>query len=178
MIGDLIYLRSFQIEDAEDLLLMQTQNKLFFEQYSMMRTNDFYSMDYQKQMIKQFSQLKLQGIEFHFGIFLNDTDQLIGTIDLFQLYRGSLQSAMIGYFISHAHNGNGYATEACKLLVNYAFSNLKLHRLEAGVMPRNLGSIRVLEKSGFHKEGIARKNVRINGVWEDHQVLACLNPND
>ncbi|PMU46240.1 RimJ/RimL family protein N-acetyltransferase, partial [Pseudomonas sp. GP01-A3] len=39
-------------------------------------------------------------------------------------------------------------------------------------------SIRVLEKSGFHKEGIAKKNVRINGKWEDHQMLAIINENE
>lgn len=48
-------------------------------------------------------------------------------------------------------------TEAVRLVVGYAFHELKLHRIEAGVMPRNLGSMRVLEKAGFHKEGIARK---------------------
>ncbi|MGF9821438.1 GNAT family protein [Brevibacillus agri] len=41
-------------------------------------------------------------------------------------------------------------------------------------MPHNLGSIKVLLKSGFHKEGIARKNVKINGRWEDHQTLAIV----
>ncbi len=60
--------------------------------------------------------------------------------------------------------------EAVRLMVDYAFTELKLHRIEAGVMPRNLGSIRVLEKAGFHREGIARSNVLINGKWEDHQV--------
>lgn len=43
-------------------------------------------------------------------------------------------------------------------------------------MPHNIASIRVLEKAGFHKEGIALKNVKINGKWEDHQVLAIINP--
>jgi ribosomal-protein-alanine N-acetyltransferase len=68
-------------------------------------------------------------------------------------------------------------TEAVRLVVSYAFNELKLHRLEAGVMPHNIGSIKVLEKSGFHKEGIAKKNVKINGRWEDHQVLAIVNDN-
>ncbi len=45
-------------------------------------------------------------------------------------------------------------------------------------MPHNIPSIRVLEKGGFHKEGIAKKNVKINGNWEDHQVLAIINPHD
>jgi ribosomal-protein-alanine N-acetyltransferase len=45
-------------------------------------------------------------------------------------------------------------------------------------MPHNIGSIKVLEKAGFHKEGIAKQNVKINGKWEDHQVLAIVNDND
>jgi ribosomal-protein-alanine N-acetyltransferase len=45
-------------------------------------------------------------------------------------------------------------------------------------MPHNIGSIRVLEKAGFEKEGISKSNVKINGKWEDHQVLAIINPNE
>lgn len=42
-------------------------------------------------------------------------------------------------------------------------------------MPKNGGSIRVLEKAGFEKEGISRKSVKINGAWEDHLILAVIN---
>ena len=74
------------------------------------------------------------------------------------------------------HNGKGYATEAAvELLIPYVFSQLKFHRIEAGVMPRNKASILVLEKVGFHKERISLKNVKINGNWEDHQVMAIIN---
>jgi [ribosomal protein S5]-alanine N-acetyltransferase len=66
-------------------------------------------------------------------------------------------------------------SEAVRLIVTYAFEELKLHRIEAGVMPHNAGSIKVLLKAGFHKEGIARKNVKIDGTWQDHQVLAIIN---
>jgi ribosomal-protein-alanine N-acetyltransferase len=65
-----------------------------------------------------------------------------------------------------------------RLIVDYAFEVLKLHRIEAGVMPHNIGSIRVLEKAGFHKEGLSKKNVKINGRWEDHLHFAIVNPND
>lgn len=77
-----------------------------------------------------------------------------------------------------AYNGRGYTTEAVRLVVDYAFQVLKLHRIEAGVMPRNTRSIRVLEKSGFEKEGLSRKNVLINGKWEDHLHFAIVNPDD
>lgn len=102
-------------------------------------------------------------------------DELIGTIGLFRIERGPRQMAIIGYSLSQKHNGKGYATEAVRQLVRYGFDVLGLHRIEAGVMPKNGGSIRVLEKAGFEKEGISRKSVKINGEWEDHLILAIIN---
>ncbi len=178
MKGNHIYIREFVPEDAEALLQLQLDNKSFFEEFAMERENDFYRLEAQVERIKAFAENRNQDSGYNFGIFKNDNDQLVGTINLFQVVRGSIQAAFIGYFLDEAHNGKGYTTEAVQLLVKYAFDTLKLHRIEAGVMPSNIGSIRVLEKSGFHKEGIARKNVKINGQWEDHQVLAIINPLD
>ncbi|HFJ9286865.1 TPA: GNAT family N-acetyltransferase, partial [Bacillus toyonensis] len=76
------------------------------------------------------------------------------------------------------HNSRGYTTEALRLVVDFAFRELKLHRIEAGAMPSNIASIRVLEKVGFKKEGIAKENVKINGKWTDHQILAIINSLD
>lgn len=58
------------------------------------------------------------------------------------------------------------------------FESLPCIASKRGVMPGNDASIRVLEKAGFHKEGIAVKNVQINGEWRNHQVLAIINPRD
>ena len=99
---------------------------------------------------------------------------MIGNVALSEILRGSLQSCYIGYYLDQQQNGKGYMTEAVKLAVDFAFKVLELHRIEAGVMPYNIRSIKVLEKAGFHKEGIAVKNVKINGKWEDHQVLAII----
>lgn len=176
MKGSRVILRSLTPEDAEDLLAIHIQNKRFFEQYSMERPSNFYTLAFQEHVISQFNELAKQGIEYHFAICSKKTNQLVGVADLFQLLRGSLQRAMIGYSVSQTENGNGYATEACILLTEYAFTNLKLHRLEAGVMTTNKSSIRVLEKAGFVMEGTAKKSVRIHGKWEDHYLFACINP--
>lgn len=63
------------------------------------------------------------------------------------------------------------------MVCDFAFNSLKIHRIEAGVLPRNIASQRVLEKNGFEREGLSRKNVEINGVWEDHYLYGRLNPN-
>lgn len=173
-----LLLKPFTLPDADDLLHFQTSNKEFFEKFAMVRPDSFYTLLHQQSLIKKWEQGIENDTEYQYGIFQRETNNLIGIISLFQVMRGSLQSAFIGYFIDKGYNGKGYGTEAVTLLVNYAFESLKLHRIEAGVMPHNIGSIRVLEKSGFHKEGLAIKNVKINGKWEDHQVLAIINPAD
>jgi len=175
--GTNIYLRPVLTKDAEVLLDLFMENRDFFEKFSMERNETFYTIEFQLERIKQYEEDSRTDQAYNFGIFKHD-GTLIGTINLFQVLRGALQGAFIGYFLDKKHNGKGYTTEAVKLLVGYAFNELKLHRIEAGVMPHNIGSIRVLEKSGFHKEGIALKNVKINGKWEDHQMLAIINPED
>ncbi|MCP3032279.1 GNAT family N-acetyltransferase [Halobacillus sp. A1] len=176
--GKSIYIRMFQPADARALLALQEENRTFFERASMPRKDEFYTMDRQLEKVQEYEERSREDQEYNFGIFTKESNRLVGTINLFQVMRGALQSAFVGYFLDEKHNGRGFTTEAVKLIVDYAFAELQLHRIEAGVMPHNSGSMRVLEKAGFHKEGLARKNVKINGRWEDHQVLAIINPED
>lgn len=174
-----IYTRLLSLNDANDVLQFELDNQEFFQTYTMKRPSEYYKLDFQKDLINQKIAKAKNDIEYNFGIFKIDNDELIGTIGLFRILRDPLQSAIIGYSLSKNHNGKGYATEAVKLVLDYGFTILKLHRIEAGVMPHNLGSIRVLEKAGFEKEGISKSNVKINGKWEDHQVfLAIINPKE
>ncbi|MEC0343729.1 GNAT family N-acetyltransferase [Peribacillus frigoritolerans] len=176
--SDNVYLRQLKLSDAENLLQLLVENKEFFEPFSPNRSSNYYSLEKQKELIKTWEQKSKENIKYQFGIFLKKNHKLLGTISLFQINRGPLQSALIGYYLDQKNNGNGYTTEAVNLVIDYAFRTLSLHRIEAGVMPNNIGSIRVLEKAGFLKEGIAKQNIKINDRWENHQVLAIINPND
>lgn len=173
-----IYIRLMTLNDTDNLLQLEKSNKDFFEKYSVDRPADYFTKDVQRDLINKSVEKASQDSEYNFGIFKIDNDELIGTIAIFHILRGPKQSASVGYSVSQKHNGKGYTTEAVNLVVDYAFNTLLLHRIEAGAMPHNIGSIRVLEKAGFQKEGLSKKNVKINGTWEDHQLLAILNPND
>lgn len=172
-----VYIRPLILSDAAELLSLEERNRDFFKGYSITRPENFWTLETQKDLIEKWEQNIKKDLEYRFGIFKREDDRLIGTIGLYQVFRGPRESALLGYSLDQGENGKGYTTEATKLVVNYAFDVLNLHRIEAGVMPDNIGSIRVLEKAGFHKEGIAIKNVKINGSWEDHQMLAIINPN-
>ncbi|WP_298831331.1 GNAT family protein [uncultured Planococcus sp.] len=178
MKGEQVNIRFLHTGDAVGKLQLEVDNREFFEAYAMTRYPDFYTLPLQKELIEIYAEQKENDQAYSFGIFENRTGLLIGTISLVQVMRGPLQSAVLGYALDKKHNNKGYTTEAVKLVVAYAFRKLALHRIEAGVMPGNDASIRVLEKAGFHKEGIAVQNVQINGKWRDHQVLAIINPRD
>jgi [ribosomal protein S5]-alanine N-acetyltransferase len=175
IIGSKIYIRFFKDTDAEELLNLNLRNKEFFQKYSPTHEDTFYKLDSQIKFINDMSKQIEKGNAYCFGIFTKDSNELIGDVNLFQMHRGALQNCLIGYSLDKQSNGNGYATEAVCLAVTFAFNDLNLHRIEAGVMPTNIGSMRVLEKVGFHKEGIAQKSVKINGQWEDHQIFAIIS---
>ncbi len=173
-----IYLRFFEEVDAAKKLDFNGRNRVFFEPYMQTRPEEFYTLDYQQQSIRLGIERQQHDEAYVWGVFLRDSDELIGTVSVTEVVRGSLQLGWLGYSLDQAHNGRGLTTAAVQLVLDYAFRVLKLHRIEAGVMPHNIASIRVLEKVGFEKEGLSKKNVRINGKWEDHWHFAILNPSD
>jgi [ribosomal protein S5]-alanine N-acetyltransferase len=175
MVSGRIALRFLEESDAEVLLHLHLRNRSFFERYSVTRDDSFYTLDSRKEAIRQQQMLREQDVSYSFGIFLRETGELIGDIALTEIQRANLQSCWLGYLLDEQHNGKGYMTEAVRWVVGYAFDELTLHRIEAGVMPKNPASMRVLEKVGFRKEGLARKNVNINGQWEDHWTFAILS---
>ncbi|WP_243297576.1 GNAT family N-acetyltransferase [Bacillus litorisediminis] len=172
-----IYLRFFEESDAEELLALELRNKDFFKKYTTTKKVSFYTLEGQLQRIQRTAEMRENDQFYLFGIFLKESDELIGVTMLSEVARGPFQNCWLGYYLDQGHNGKGYMTEAVRMIVDYAFLELNLHRLDAGVMPHNIGSIRVLEKVGFHKEGIAIKNVMINGEWENHQIMAIINEN-
>lgn len=173
-----IYIKILDKSDLQALFDIESRNKSFFQQYAPERESDFYSLDGQARRLKEIEERKEKGLGYSFGIYLHDTHELIGQIGLFKIERGPAQKGMVGYSLDKDYNGKGYMTEALPLILDFAFNELKLHRIEAEVMPQNFASIKLLIKAGFHKEGISKKNVKINGRWEDHQVLAILNEED
>ncbi|MBD1373516.1 GNAT family N-acetyltransferase [Hazenella sp. IB182357] len=172
--GNRIYLRSFHIEDARQCLMLMEQNRDLFQRFVPTREESFYTIEKQKAVILKRQYAMKEDTGYAYGIFLLETDQLIGEINLNRVFREPHQRSTMGYCLDQAHQAQGYATEAVLLLLDIAFTELCLHRIEAGVQPTNIGSIRVLEKAGFKREGLARKNVRINGSWTDHLMFAIL----
>lgn len=81
----------------------------------------------------------------------------------------------IWYLLDPAHQGNGYAIEATRALLRLGFEELGLHRIHADVDPRNLPSVRLLERVGMRREAHFLKDVWIKGEWCDTLIYAILD---
>lgn len=172
-----IYLRPFQMGDDQYLLDIELRNRTSFEKTSVTHNDSYYTAEGQKYVLEWAIQSFCEKSMFRFAICLKENDRFIGNVSLNDLLMvPSLMTCFIGYSVDGQYQGKGYATQAVKLATDYGFKILRLHRIEAGVMPKNIASQRVLEKNGFVREGLARKNVHINGKWEDHYTYGCLNP--
>jgi [ribosomal protein S5]-alanine N-acetyltransferase len=110
------------------------------------------------------------GNAYQFGLFIGSS--LIGEVNINSVQRGPLQSGTIGYWIDQRHAGRGYVPEAVVVLMHYAFEEIRLHRLEICIVPRNHRSISVVDKLSIRCEGVALRYLEINGLWEDHARYA------
>ena len=112
---------------------------------------------------------------YPFLVFRESDGVLIGGITLANVRRGIVQAGTIGYWVGAAYAHRGHMTAALRVLLPTLFGELNLHRVEAACIPTNTASVRVLEKCGFIREGLARRYLCINGAWQDHYLFGLLH---
>jgi len=99
---------------------------------------------------------------------------LLGAITLDNIRRGPAQAGTTGYWIGQPYARSGFMKEAIAAVVHYAFTTLDLSRIEAGCLPENTPSRRLLEQCGYKYEGVAQSYLQINGRWRNHVLYANL----
>lgn len=109
---------------------------------------------------------------FQLAIVNKNGNKLIGDIGIHFLEDNA--QVEVGYTLAPGCQGQGYATEALKAVVNYLFFELKKHRITASVDPNNIKSIRLLERLGMRKEGHFKKSFRMHDMWFDDCIYAIL----
>ncbi|HIU43186.1 MAG TPA: GNAT family N-acetyltransferase [Candidatus Ventrousia excrementavium] len=146
-----------------------TRNREFLAPYEPQRPENYYTPCGQSDLLRR------QSEDWHekraCRLYLSPKERpelIIGYINLSNIVMGAFCSCFMGYQLDRDYINRGLMTEAVQRVVRFAFDELGLHRIEGNIMPRNRASIRVVEKCGFYNEGLARKYLRINGVWEDH----------
>jgi ribosomal-protein-serine acetyltransferase len=112
-----------------------------------------------------------RGRGFSSGIWFNN--EIAGVIGLYPITRQH-RSASIGYWIARDFEGKGIVTRSCRSLINYAFRELELNRIEIRCAVENERSRRIPERLGFRNEGTARESERVNDVYYDSVIYGLL----
>ena len=171
--GKLITLRSITLSDCNDTYVSWL-NDPEINKYLEVRF-DFHTVEnvraYVDGMLKSDS-------SYQFAIIAGDTNRHIGNIKLGPIHPQYL-FADVGYLVGDkSYWGKGIATEAIKLVVDFAFNELNLRRVQAGVYEHNIASEKALINAGFTLEGRFIKQVAVrpsNSQWQDHLFYGILN---
>ena len=171
--GRNIELKILTPEDAEAMLDYYIRNKDFLQAFEPCREKSFYTLEVQRRiLIESYSQY-LNGTDLAFGIYKDN--MLIGKIKLSNIIMGVLKSCNIGYSLDKDYEDRGYMKEAVRLVIQYAFNEMGLHRIEASTLLDNVKSQRVLLANGFKELGINKDYLLINGAWRDHKTFYIIN---
>jgi [ribosomal protein S5]-alanine N-acetyltransferase len=127
-----------------------------------------------RRRLKRYAEDQRTDQAYAFFLFRREDEELIGGLTLANIRRGVAQAGSLGYWMGAPFVRHGYMTAAVQALIPFTFSTLRLHRLEAACIPTNAASIRLLEKTGFSREGYAHEYLCINGIWQDHLLYARL----
>ncbi len=161
--------------DAPKVLAFYHENRAHFEAWEFSKSEAFFTLGYHQRGLSLERQAHLRGQLIKFWLFGKNEETPIGMVGLSHIIRGPFQSCFLGYKIDHRHVNQGYATEAIEKTIEIAFDAYALHRIEAYAMPKNKASMRVLEKTGFVNEGLSKKLLKVNGIWEDHYRYTRIN---
>jgi RimJ/RimL family protein N-acetyltransferase len=112
------------------------------------------------------------GAWYQLGIVLRSGGELIGDCGIHIL--DDPRQAEIGITVARQFQCHGYATEALRAIVGYLFGKLRKHRISASIDPRNIGSIRLMQRLGFRQEAHMIGSLWFKGQWVDDVVFAML----
>jgi len=173
--GDEVVLRTPQITDFEEWAALREASRAFLTPWEPTWPVDDLTRAAFRRRIKRYAEDLRTDTGYAFVIARYSDGALVGGLTLANIRRGVAQAGSLGYWTGLPFVRQGYMTAAVRALVPFAFNSLRLHRLEAACIPSNTGSIKLLEKTGFVREGYAPEYLCINGVWQDHLLYGRLN---
>jgi [ribosomal protein S5]-alanine N-acetyltransferase len=172
--GDIVTLRTPQITDFEEWAALRETSRAFLTPWEPTWPDDDLTRSAFRRRIKRYTEDLRSDQGYAFLIWRNSDSALAGGLTVANIRRGVAQAGSLGYWMGLPFIRQGYMRAAVRAVIPFAFATLRLHRLEAACIPTNSGSMRLLESTGFVREGYAREYLCINGTWQDHLLYARL----
>ena len=152
-----------------------TAERAFMAPYEPVRSDAFYTPAGQAAVLAERLRRTAEGTELP-HVVLDDDGTPVGGITLKGIEHGSFRSCGLGYWVARHAGGRGLATQAVARMLDVAFVDLRLHRVQAETLLDNARSQRVLAKNGFERIGVASAYLHIAGRWQDHVLFQRLAP--
>ena len=172
--GEGVVLRTPQMTDYPEWAELREASRDFLTPWEPTWPTDDLTRSAFRRRIRRYSEDIRTDQGYAFLVFRKSDGLLVGGLTLANIRRGVAQAGSLGYWMGLPYVRQGYMTAAVNAVIPFALEKLRLHRLEAACIPTNAGSIRLLEKNGFVREGYAREYLCINGIWQDHLLFARL----
>ncbi len=169
--GEGVRLRSPRWRDYEAWSNLRARSRDFLQPWEPVWPDDDLQRAAFRRRLAAYTREIEAGGAYPFFVFRRADDALVGGVTLSNIRRGVAQMATVGYWIGQPYAGQGYMSAALPALVDFAISGIGLHRVEAACVPENEPSRRLLLKSDFQQEGLARAYLKINGSWRDHLLF-------
>lgn len=169
-----VLLRAPQMSDYPAWAELRAASQDFLVPWEPLWAPDELSRASFRRRIRHYLRDMREDVGYALFVYDNRSSALVGGVTLCNVRRGVTQSCTLGYWVGAAYARQGYMTAAVRAVVPFVFDSLGLHRLEAACLPTNTASMRLLERVGFEREGLARRYLRINGEWRDHVLYALL----
>lgn len=170
-----VVLRTPQMSDYPAWAELRAASHEFLTPWEPLWATDELSRASFRRRVRHYLRDLREDVGYALFIFAAMSGSLVGGLTLCNVRRGVTQSCTLGYWIGAKYAQQGYMTAAVRAVIPFVFDSLELHRLEAACLPSNTASIKLLERTGFKREGLARRYLRINGVWQDHLLYALLD---
>ena len=168
---DRLLLRPFETGDLDAMHVIHSDERVVRWLYNDARTRDETRELLERKIAG--SALRAEGDWLSAAATRRDTGELVGDVSLLWASETHRQGEL-GFVIHPLHQGHGYATEASRPMLAFAFEQLGLHRVVGRLEPRNVGSARVLEKLGMRREAHLVENEWVKGEWQSELVYALL----
>ncbi len=172
--GEGVLLRPFQMSDYGEWAQLRALSREHLVPWEPHWYRDELSRGAFRRRLRHYNREAREDQGYAFCIVEEKNSELVGGLTLTNVRRGVTQAASLGYWLGVPHTGRGIMTAAVRAIVAFSFETLVLHRLEAACMPENVRSMRLLEKTGFEREGFARGYLKINGAWRDHVLYGLV----
>jgi ribosomal-protein-serine acetyltransferase len=163
-------LRLLSPEDAEHFFKLVHENRQRLDEWMFWVTQDYSLADAERHITEALEKFAARN-GFEAGIWFNG--QLAGCIR-YNYIDWTHKNTELGYWLGARFEGYGLATKACRALIDHAFGELKLHRVEIRCMSDNIKSQRIPERLGFVKEGVLRQIRWRREHFDDHIVYGML----